>query len=56
MTLVKAKDQSAVRPSSTKIWLRTFFPWQLLRFLFINIRMSFMILKSHGSKNPAAKD
>ena len=34
-------------PSEKVVFLRRFFPWQLFRFLMINIRMTIMILKSH---------
>ena len=34
-------------PTKTTRFFRTFFPWQLLRFLSINLKMLRMILKSH---------
>ncbi|EMY71130.1 hypothetical protein [Leptospira vanthielii] len=39
-------DFVAVPNTKTKFF-RTFLPWQLIRFLWINIRMMVMILKSH---------
>jgi hypothetical protein len=32
------------------LFFRTFFLWQLLRFVVINLRMTVMILKSHDSR------
>ena len=40
----------AMIPTSFTRWGRTFFPWQLIRFAFINLRMTNMILKSHHTK------
>jgi hypothetical protein len=39
-----------VRPTRSTLFWRTFWPWQLLRFLIINVRMTRMILKSHDTK------
>ena len=38
---------SATRPTPTTVFLRTFLPWQLLRFLWINLRMVIIIRRSH---------
>ncbi|MBN21728.1 MAG: hypothetical protein CL678_10620 [Bdellovibrionaceae bacterium] len=32
-------------------FMRTFWPWQILRFIAINFKMVRMIGKSHGNKN-----
>lgn len=40
----------AIIPTRLTIFLRTFIPWQLLRFVAVNIKMTFMILKSHNSE------
>ncbi|MCG6146102.1 hypothetical protein [Leptospira bandrabouensis] len=34
-------------PNTYTKFFRTFFPWQLVRFIWINIRMMVMIIKSH---------
>lgn len=36
-----------VRPTRRTVFWRTFVPWQLVRFLIINLRISLMIVKSH---------
>lgn len=38
-----------VRPTPATLWWRTFVPWQLLRFVIINLRITGMILKSHDT-------
>lgn len=35
-------------PSKRVRFFRRFLPWQIIRFVFINIRMAIMIFKSHG--------
>jgi hypothetical protein len=40
----------AARPTRRTLFFRTFLPWQLLRFLVVNLRMTVMILKSHDSR------
>jgi hypothetical protein len=40
----------AARPTARTLFFRTFLPWQLLRFVVINLRMTVMIVKSHDSK------
>jgi hypothetical protein len=40
----------ASRPTPRTLFFRTFFPWQVLRFVFVNLRMTVMILKSHDSR------
>ncbi len=39
-----------VRPTRWTVFWRTFVPWQLIRFVLINLKISVMILKSHDSK------
>lgn len=41
---------SFVRPTRRTLFWRTFWPWQLLRFVIINLRISAMILKSHDTR------
>lgn len=36
-----------LRPNKGTIFLRSFIPWQIYRFLVINIKMLKMMLKSH---------
>lgn len=38
-----------VRPTRRTLFWRTFWPWQLVRFVLINLRISAMILKSHDT-------
>lgn len=45
----------AMRPTRTTLFWRTFVPWQLLRFLLINLKMTVMILKSHDRKLSARR-
>lgn len=52
MTVTNSQKYSAPRPTGFNLYLRTFMPWQFLRFLLINFRMTKMIIKSHGSKIP----
>ncbi|MAV90642.1 MAG: hypothetical protein CL676_04420 [Bdellovibrionaceae bacterium] len=49
-SLNDAKKYPAPRPTKGTLFLRSFLPWQLLRFLIINLRMTVMIKKSHGRK------
>jgi hypothetical protein len=43
-------SRAVMRPTKTTLFWRTFLPWQFIRFLFINLRMTAMILKSHDTK------
>lgn len=36
-----------LRPSKLTIFLRSFIPWQIYRFIVINLKMLKMMLKSH---------
>ncbi len=37
----------ATRPTRTTVFFRTFLPWQLVRFLWINLKMVVIIRRSH---------
>ncbi len=37
----------ATRPTKTTVFLRTFLPWQLWRFVAINLKMFRIIVRSH---------
>ncbi|MEO1784718.1 hypothetical protein V4762_06550 [Thermodesulfobium sp. 4217-1] len=39
----------ASKPLGFTKFLRTFFFWQLIKFAIINVKMTLMILKSHGN-------
>ena len=52
MTVINSQQYPAIRVSRWKRFLRSFFIWQIFRFFWINLKMSAMIIKSHGSKNP----
>ena len=41
-------NKNAMKPTRWVLFFRTFFPYQLYRFVWINARMERMILKSHG--------
>lgn len=56
MTVIEAKEYHAPRPGKITIFFRTFLPWQMVRFFIINMRMTVMILKSHGSKQSGKID
>lgn len=38
----------ATRPTAGTVFMRTFLPWQIVRFVMINLRMLVIIGKSHG--------
>jgi hypothetical protein len=40
----------APRPSAATLFFRTFLPWQLVRFAWINAKMIRMIGKAHGHR------
>lgn len=48
MTVTESKTYSAPRPTKTTLFFRSFLPWQFIRFIVINLKMTVMILKSHG--------
>jgi hypothetical protein len=37
----------ATRPTRTTVFFRTFLPWQLVRFVWINLKMVIIIRRSH---------
>lgn len=39
-----------VRPTGRTLFWRTFLPWQIVRFIIVNLRISVMILKSHDTR------
>lgn len=41
------QQRHAMKPARWVLFFRTFFPYQLIRFLWINLRMLRMISKSH---------
>jgi hypothetical protein len=41
-----------LRPTRRTLFWRTFLPWQLIRFVIINLRMTKMIRRSHDRKLP----
>ena len=40
----------APRPSAATLFFRTFLPWQLVRFAWINVKMIRMIKKAHSRR------
>jgi hypothetical protein len=50
MSLIQHEKFQAPQPTSMTLFLRSFTGWQIIRFIIINIRMTFMILKSHATK------
>jgi hypothetical protein len=40
----------APRPSAATLFFRTFLPWQLVRFAWINLKMIRMIRKAHSRR------
>ena len=49
-----SREFFAPRPSRAVLFLRTFAPWQLVRFAVINVRMVRMIGKARHGVAPAA--
>lgn len=41
----------ATRPTPGTVFMRTFLPWQMLRFAIINLRMLVIIGKSHEGQH-----
>jgi len=37
----------ATKPTRTTVFLRTFLPWQIVRFVWINLKMLVIIRRSH---------
>lgn len=48
MSITEAKKYPAPRPTRMTLFLRSCLIWQLIRFVIINLKMTVMILKSHG--------
>jgi len=40
----------ATKPTRTTVFLRTFLPWQIVRFLWINLKMLVIIRRSHQTR------
>lgn len=51
MSVTESKSYPAPRPTKLTLFLRWFPLWQIYRFIVINLRMTVMIVKSHGGKN-----
>jgi len=47
MTIPSDRQKLAMKPTRWVLFWRTFFPYQLYRFVWINVRMLAMIWKSH---------
>jgi hypothetical protein len=47
MNIPSEHERHAMRPTRWVVFFRTFFLYQLWRFLWINLRMARMISKSH---------
>jgi len=47
MHLPTEQQRQAMKPTRWVLFWRRFFPYQLFRFVLINLRMTAMILKSH---------
>jgi hypothetical protein len=51
LTVLTPPDPLAfVRPTRRTLFWRTFLIWQLIRFVVINLRITVMIVKSHGTR------
>jgi hypothetical protein len=48
MSIPAETHKNAMKPTRWVLFFRTFFPYQLYRFAWINVRMLRMILQSHG--------
>lgn len=55
MNVVESKNYPAPNPTKLTLFLRSFLLWQLVRFVIINLKMTVMIVKSHGQKIPPKK-
>ena len=45
-----SREFFAPRPSALTLFFRTFVPWQLVRFVWVNVKMIRMIGKSHSHR------
>lgn len=50
MSVIQHEKFQSPQPTKMTLFLRSFVGWQFIRFIIINIRMTFMILKSHATK------
>jgi len=50
MTVTNSKNYPAPRPTRMTLFLRSCLIWQMFRFVVINLRMTIMIVKSHGRR------
>ncbi|MBP9086577.1 MAG: hypothetical protein KBG15_10700 [Kofleriaceae bacterium] len=48
MLIPTENARRAMKPSRRVLFFRTFWPYQMLRFLWLNFRMLRIIFKSHG--------
>ena len=46
------KQFYVTRPTKTTVFMRTFLPWQLWRFVVINLKMVGVIRRSHRTHRP----
>ncbi len=46
------KTRYVTKPTHRTLFLRTFLPWQLWRFVAINLKMIGIIRRSHHSRGP----
>lgn len=49
MTERRELARFTMKPGRWVLFLRTFAPYQLWRFAWVNLRMLFMVVKSHGT-------
>ncbi len=57
MNLPRGRDEqwlSVTKPTATTRFFRTFLPWQLLRFVIINLKMMRIISMGHHPKHAVA--
>jgi hypothetical protein len=45
-----SREFFAPRPSALTLFFRTFLPWQLVRFVWVNVKMIRMIGKAHSRR------
>ena len=50
--LLKNPSYFAAKPTRFVRFMRTFIPWQLIRFAWINLKMLEIIRTSHGNRRP----
>lgn len=47
-TPASQRTPEAALPTRATVFMRTFLPWQIMRFAVINLKMLRLILRSHG--------